>query len=101
MGRAWRCFAITPCLSSDCYRNWSGGRRHFSGHAEDRVEGGGPLCHSLAREVKPGSGTPRGYYVQGPAPCRTGSLGIHRSEEHTSELQSLMHNSYAAYFYEK
>src|SRR3546814_4549525 len=36
-----------------------------------------------------------------PADLRSGPLGEHRSEEHTSELQSLMRSSYAVFCLKK
>src|SRR3546814_6788130 len=39
--------------------------------------------------------------AQGPEPCRVGRRGHLRSEEHTSELQSLMRTSYAVFCLKK
>src|SRR3546814_6138407 len=57
-----------------------------------------PAVHdlSLPRRLPPPLGTPAGSQPQAPtAHAPSPSRGTTRSEEHTSELQSLLRNSYA------
>src|SRR3546814_5570739 len=78
------------------FRSCSSLRARKAGEA---IQGG------LARAVWHGSGLPRGFAARNDARRRDGFLstqiGIGRSEEHTSELQSLMRISYAVFCLKK
>src|SRR3546814_6604479 len=50
----------------------------------------------LARALRGGAGPPRGHAARFARLC-VRTWAVHRSEEHTSELQSLMRNSYAVF----
>src|SRR3546814_10856939 len=69
------------------------------------------LAAQALRPGQPGAGGRRvhGFAVLGAGPCRSraradvaaGAGHLDRSEEHTSELQSLMRNSYAVFCFKK
>src|SRR3546814_1917825 len=68
------------------------------------------LCHTGARHGRRIGGGDRGRLLRGPQAqardprtpaVRRGGLDRHRSEEHTSELQSLMRISYAVFCLKK
>src|SRR3546814_7198770 len=58
------------------------------------------ICQSLSGEIK--ARTPKGRAVEVRSPSQsTGQAAAMRSEEHTSELQSLMRISYAVFCLKK
>src|SRR3546814_5998673 len=61
-----------------------------------------PLLRSgRGRRAAPGEGTAFPYENQPPSPKDTTPPASQRSEEHTSELQSLMRRSYAVFCFKK
>src|SRR3546814_7240671 len=81
--RGWH--GRTRPISSRYFRN----ARHRRAHASAAGE---PVCSESMREIGAAGGR-----VKRPKRCR----GIGRSEEHTSELQALMRNSYAGFCLKK
>src|SRR3546814_3179019 len=69
----------------------------------DRPVADDPLAQSDGRHAEPIYGAHSRHLPQGPARMGVGrpDTGVQRSEEHTSELQSLMRISYAVFCFKK
>src|SRR3546814_10578893 len=73
--------------------------RDFGGHMRRQAKTAGGI-EKVIRRVEPGFQRERGYTIGLPLPLGAGEIII-RSEEHTSELQSLMRSSYAVFCLKK
>src|SRR3546814_10445306 len=77
---------------------WGGGDE--GGDSEDKGAFAGVPPSRSIRASSPGSGSPAAWTTRSSAISQA-SIGMARSEEHTSELQSLMRISYAVFCLKK
>src|SRR3546814_8696530 len=79
-----------------------GGRHSCARRRAIRASRPFPRKSARPRPDRPNApGNSRGSCREGDSPCRCGSCRNRRSEEHTSELQSLMRISYAVFCLKK
>src|SRR3546814_6046659 len=72
-------------------------------HTQHRrpAEGDHPVRHALSLGIRPGGEGMRTAHDDHLLDAGHTAIGVHRSEEHTSELQSLMRISYAVFCFKK